>query len=130
MKRLLIALPFLLSACVTRSQMRSLPSDAGLQAVHKAKFEKVRQASRDALGEMAFGIKDDHDLDESTWQILATQGLSGGTVGRLVRVRIEKREEDVSVRVAVRSKTETSGATAADEAIAKDLLEKIDKRLQ
>ena len=130
MNRILIALPLLLAACVTRSRMRSLPSDAGLQGIHKAEFEKVRQASRDALGELEFGIKEDHDLDESTWHILATQGLGSGTMGRLVRIRIEKGEEEVSVRVAIRSKTDTSAASATDQAIARDILEKITKRLQ
>ena len=130
MVRILIALPLLLSACVTRSQMRSLPSDAGIQAIHEADFEKVRKASRDALGELEFGIKDDHDLDESTWQILATQGLGSGTMGRLVRIRIEKGEEEMSVRVVVRSKADTSAAAAADEAIERDLMVKITRLLQ
>ena len=130
MNRILIHLPLLLAACVTRSQMRSLPSDAGVEGVHKADFEKVRQAGRDALGELEFGIKEDHELDDSTWHLLATQGLGSGTMGRLVRVRIEKSEEEVSVRVAIRSKTDTDAAAVADLAIEKDLLDRIAKRLQ
>jgi hypothetical protein len=127
MKRLLPALlPLLLAACATRAEMRSLPSDAGTKGVYAATFEKVRLAAQDSTGELGFKIKEQYGTDDHTY--IASQGLSTGTSGRYVRVRVVKGDE-IAVYVAVRSKAESREAMQTDELIEKDVHKRIAARL-
>lgn len=124
-KTILLALP-LFAACATRAEMRSLPSDAGTKAVYKDSFEKVRLAAQDSTGELGFKIKEQYGADEHVY--IASQGLSTGTSGRYVRVRITKGPE-TAVFVAVRSKAESREAAQTDELIEKDIHKRIAGRL-
>lgn len=105
--------------------MRNLPSDAGSKGVFKASLEKVRLAAQDSTGELGFKIKEQTDTS-----YIASQGMTGSTSGRYVRVRVTTVESgEVHVFVAVRSKAESRDAAHTDDLIEKDILKRITGRL-
>ena len=57
------------AGCMSRNKMRNLPSDAGLQHVYKADFEKARMAARDGLTGAGFNLHDDVSLSEGVWRM-------------------------------------------------------------
>jgi hypothetical protein len=123
----LLLLP-LLCACATKSEVRSLPSDAGVKAVYNEPYDKVRLACQDSTAELGFKVnpKDQSMGSESEyWYIGSQGGLSGS---RYVRVRLVKGPE-TTVYVAVRSKAESREAVQTDELIEKDLHKRIAGRL-
>ena len=132
MKQLLIAVPLLLAACATKGEMLSLPSDAGTKAVYKAPFEKVRLAAQDTSGELDFEIKPkETTTTDAEVRFLSSQGISSGTSGRYLRVRVVKGEGDeVTVFAVIRSKTESSEARMTDDLIEKDFHKKVAARLE
>ncbi len=121
------------AGCATRSEIRSLPMDAGVARTYEKPFDRVRLACRDALGELAFNIKEGEKdtgfIDENHYRIIATQGLAAGTMGRIARVMIENQKSQCAVWVVVRSKVESREAEPADQAIAEDLHKRIAARL-
>jgi hypothetical protein len=121
------------AACATRSEIRSLPMDAGVARTYDKPFDRVRLACRDALGELAFNIKEGEQdtgfIDETHYRIIATQGLAAGTMGRIARIMIENQKSQCAVWVVVRSKVESREAEPADQAIAEDLHKRIAARL-
>ena len=129
---LLLVLPLLLTACATKKSMMARPLDAGLKAVYEAPFDKVKRAAYDSLADMTFGVKDEKwdARDSASWVITASQGLSSGSTGRYARVVIEKTETKQTVYVLVESKAAVRDAATVDDAIAKDLQSRIEKRLQ
>lgn len=129
MKRAILAALPLLAACVTRSEMRSLPSDAGTKAVYQGAFEKVRLAAQDSTGEIGFTIKEQSPGSSVEHWYIGSQGLSSGTSGRFVRVRLVKGDDGIAVFVAVRSKSESREAAQTDELIEKDVHKRIAGRL-
>lgn len=130
MKRLLPLLLIALAACTTRKAMMAKPLDLGLKAEYEAPFDKVKRASYDALSELSFGVKEEKwdSRDRNTWVITASQGLSSGSTGRYARVVIEKTDAKQTVYVLVEAKASTKDAASVDEAIAKDLQARIEKR--
>ena len=120
-------LPLLLGACQTRAAIRNAPSDAGIAASYAGDFDRVKQASRDAVAEASFTVREDGAWDKA-WRIVATQGLSSGTVGRMVRVVLQP-GMPVGVHVLVRSKVDTREAEVADDALAQDIHKRIAARL-
>jgi len=128
MKKILFFLWPILASCATKSEMRSLPSDAGSKGVFKESMEKVRLAAQDSTGELGFKIKEQTSSDlEASY--IASQGLSSGGGGRYVRVRVARNGGEVLVYVAVRSKAESREAAQTDELIEKDILKRIGNRL-
>jgi hypothetical protein len=133
MKMLLRPLPLVLalafSGCVTKKQIASRPSDAGIKSVHKQDFDRVKRAALDAIGELHFEVKEETWADEYRYRIIGSQGLSGGTTGRLVRIMIEKGDSERTVHILVEAKTTTQDATVIDGVIAQDLQKKLAARL-
>jgi hypothetical protein len=126
---LLLALVLAVPGCVTRKQVASRPSDAGIKSVHKQDFDKVKRAALDAVGELHFEVKEQEWADEYRYRIIASQGLSGGSTGRYVRVMIEKGEAERTVYILVEAKTNTQDATVVDGVIAQDLQKRLAARL-
>lgn len=129
MKRtVLVLLPLCLAACATKSEMRTLPSDAGTKAVYKESYEKVRLAAQDSTAELGFKVnpKDQSLASESEYWYIGSQGIGSGN--RYVRVRLVKGAE-TTVFVALRSKAESREATQTDELIEKDIHKRIAARL-
>jgi len=118
-----------LAACATRSELRSLPSDAGIARSYTGSFDKVKLACRDALGQLKLSIKegekDTGPLTETTYRIIASQGISTGTVGRYARILIEDQKGTCVVRILVRSKAESQTNDQLDPIIAEDLHKRI-----
>ena len=136
MKTLLttILITALVAGCATGKKVRNMPSDAGVERTYKADFEKTQQAGRDAMSEGGFTIrdasKDDKAMGEGLWHLQGSQGLKANTVGRYARLRIQKREKDVSIRVLIVSKVDSTDAALGDTAIANALHEGIARRLK
>lgn len=130
MRRVLaFAVVVVLPGCATKSEVRNMPSDSGLAATYTATTEKARLAAKDSITELRYTLKDDVAHAEGWWRILATQGLSSGGAGRIVRVMIEDKKGTVVVRVVVQSRTDTVEARGADAAIAEDVQKRIAVRL-
>lgn len=129
---LLLLLPLLFTGCATKKSMMARPLDAGLKAVYEAPFDKVKRATYDSLADMTFTVKDEKwdSRDSSSWVITSSQGLSTGSTGRYARVVIEKTETKQTVYVLVESKAAVRDAATVDDAIAKDLQSRIEKRVQ
>lgn len=128
---IVLALALLLPAgCVTKKQIAGRPSDAGIKVVYPQDFAKVKRAALDALGELAFDLKEDKWADEYRYQIIASQGLTTGTAGRLVRILIEKGEKERTTYILVESRAGNQDASPVDDAIARDLHRKMDIRLK
>lgn len=132
MKRMLPLLLLALASCTTKKQVMAKPLDLGLKAVYEAPFDKVKRASYDALAELTFSVKEEKwdSRDANTWVITASQGLSSGSTGRYARIAIEKTDAKQTVYVLVEAKAATKDAASVDEAIAKDLQGRIEKRVQ
>jgi hypothetical protein len=134
MRRLvLLASAALLPACATRSELRSMPSDAGIAKTYTATFDKAKLACRDALGELGFrikeGEKDTGPVTETVYRVIGSQGISSGTVGRYARILIEDAQGTCVVRVLVQSKAESRENAQIDPLIAEDLHKRIAARL-
>jgi len=133
MRLFLFALAVALASagCQTKSKVLGAPSDAGISKPYEAPMDKVQRATRDALAEAQFGIKEKETkyLDDARYQILAGQGLSAGSTGRYVRVIIENEKTRCTVRVLVESKVDSQAATPADIAIGEDLHKRIAARI-
>ncbi len=132
MKNLNVALVLALllpAGCVTKKQIAGRPSDAGIKVVYPQDFAKVKRAALDALGELAFEVKEDKWADEYRYQIIASQGLTTGTPGRLVRILIEKGEKERTTYILVESRAGSQDSATIDDAIARDLHRKMDVRL-
>lgn len=114
----------LLAGCATRSAMWSAPSDAGEEGVYAVPFEKALAATKDAAAEMGFVVREERPQGPDRYQVLSSDSA------RYVRLSVEKRASDISVRVLVRSKMDTREAVAADTAIAKDIHARIAARLK
>ena len=127
----LLILPLLLQACTTKKGMSAKPLDVGIKAVHTAPFDKVKKAVLDAMSELDFSIKEEKwdGRSENSYLILGSQGIASAPLGRLCRVVIEKGEAERTLYVHVESKTLGKETLATDEAVAKDLLGRVDKRL-
>jgi len=133
MKRslLLLALPLLAVSCATRKSMLARPLDAGVKAQYEAPFDKVKRAAYDSLAELSFAVKDEKwdARDANSYVINSSQGLSTGSTGRYARIVIEKTETKQTLYVLVESKAAVRDAETVDEAIAKDLQGRIEKRV-
>ena len=129
MKRTLLGLLPLLVACATKSEIKMLPQDAGVKAVYKETYEKVRRAAQDTAAEFGFKTKEEGMKDEHTWHFLASQGMSSGTSGRYLRVVIPTGEAERGVYVVVRSKAESVENQRMDDLLAQDIHKKIAGRL-
>src|SRR5262245_46631780 len=97
MRRLfLLAAAALLPACATRSELRNMPSDAGVLKTYTAPFDKAKIACRDSLSELGFKIKDGEKdsgpVTDKVHRLIASQGISTGTVGRFARIMIEDQQ--------------------------------------
>ena len=127
----LLILPLLLQACTTKKGMTAKPLDTGIKVVHTAPFEKVKKAVLDAMSELDFTIKEEKwdGRSENSYLILGSQGIASAPLGRLCRVVIEKGEAERTLYVHVESKTLGKETLATDEAVAKDLIGRVDKRL-
>ncbi len=128
-------LPFLLlglalAGCASRKSVMAKPLDSGVKAVYDAPFEKVKRAAYDALGELVFKVHEEKwdGRAENVWVIQGSQGLSTGSTGRYVRIAIEKTEKEQTVYVFVEAKAASRDTQSVDDAIAKDLQSKIEKR--
>jgi hypothetical protein len=117
------------TGCATRSKVKNQPSDAGVAATYQAPFAKVKVAARDALAELDFAVREEGILDDHDWRIVASQGITSGTLGRIVRVILEDAGGRVVVRVLVESKLDTDSTSAADGAIADSVHKRIAARL-
>jgi len=111
----------LLSGCATKSEVRNMPSDAGLANSYAVSMDKAKLACKDTLGELGYSVKDDVAHAAGWWRILGSQGLSSGGTGRIIRFMIEDKRDSVVVRVVVQSRVDTAEARAADAAIAEDV---------
>ena len=131
MKRLLPLLVLLAVSCATRKSMMARPLDAGIKAEYEAPFDKVKRAAYDSLSDMTFGVKDEKwdARDANSYVINSSQGLSTGSTGRYARIVIEKTDAKQTVYVLVESKAAVRDAATVDEAIAKDVQSRIEKRL-
>ncbi len=127
---LLLALPLLTVSCATRKSMLARPLDTGIKAEYEAPFDKVKRAVYDSLADLTFSVKDEKwdARDPNSFVINSSQGLSTGSTGRYARVVIEKTETKQTVYVLVESKAAVRDAMTVDEAIAKDLQGRIEKR--
>ena len=127
---LLLVLPLLAVSCATRKSMLARPLDNGIKAEYEAPFDKVKRAVYDSLADMTFSVKDEKwdARDSNSYVINSSQGLSTGSTGRYARVVIEKTETKQTVYVLVESKAAVRDAATVDEAIAKDLQGRIEKR--
>ena len=128
MKRMLLLLVPLLSACATKSEMRNMPSDAGTKGVYKEAYEKVRLAAQDSTAELGFTVnpKDQSLSSDTEYWYIGSQGLTSGN--RRIRVRMSKGPE-TTVFVVVRSKAESREAMQTDDMIEKDVHKRIAARL-
>jgi hypothetical protein len=129
-RTILVALPLLLVACATRSEMRNLPSDAGTKAVYKADFDLVRTACTDSAAELGFTVQPKETVATTAEvRFLATQGLASGTGGRFLRARIVREPVGTVVFVVVRSKVDTADARVTDELLEKEFQQRVAGRL-
>ncbi len=133
MRRLLplLALALTLTACATRKSMMARPLDSGVRAEYEAPFDKVKRAAFDALADMTFGVKEEKwdARDANAYVISSSQGLSTGSTGRYARIVIQKTDAKQTVYVLVESKAAVRDAATVDDAIAKDLQGRIEKRV-
>jgi hypothetical protein len=132
MKRVFaLAAAAILSACSTRKDLDTLPSDAGIPKTYAAPVEKVRLAAQDSLAELAFKPVDKYtrSLTEARWRIIAGQGVSAGSTGRYARVDVEDQKTQCTVWIVVRSKMDSREAMGTDNVLAEDLHKKIAARL-
>jgi hypothetical protein len=67
--------------------------------------------------------------DSNSYVINSSQGLSTGSTGRYARIVIEKTDTKQTVYVLVESKAAVRDAATVDDAIAKDLQGRIEKRV-
>jgi len=132
MKRMLPLVLIALASCTTRKQMLAKPLDSGMKMVYEAPFDKVKRACYDSLAELTFSVKDEKwdNRDTNVFVINSSQGLNSGTTGRYARVAIEKSDAKQTVYVLVEAKSSSKDAMPVDEAIAKDLVSRIEKRVQ
>jgi len=128
---LLAALPLLAVSCATRKSMLARPLDSGIKAEYEAPFDKVKRAAYDSLTDLTFAVKDEKwdARDSNSYVINSSQGLNAGSTGRYARVVIEKTETKQTVYVLVESKAAVKDAATVDDAIAKDLHARIEKRV-
>ena len=124
-------LALLALSCATRKSMLARPLDSGVKAEYEAPFDKVKRAAYDSLSDMTFGVKDEKwDVrDSNSYVINSSQGLNTGSTGRYARIVIEKADAKQTVYVLVESKAAVRDAATVDEAIAKDLQSRIEKRV-
>ena len=122
-----------LVGCVTKREMRELPSDAGNTATYDAPFSKVKRSCEDTMAgdswKRSESEKDTRFVESKVYQIIATQNLSSGTAGWRLRIRIEDKGSQCTVRVAVRSKVDSRENENAENLLAEDLQKKIAARL-
>jgi hypothetical protein len=127
-----LLLPVLLAAvsCTTRKTVMARPLDAGMKSEIEAPFDKVKRAALDALSELSFAVKDEKwdARDPNSYVITSSQGLSSGSTGRYARLVIEKSETKQTVYVLVESKAATHDAATVDEAVARDLQGRLERR--
>ncbi len=133
MKPILFFAALGLVGCVTKREMRELPSDIGSTATYDAPFEKVKRSCEDTMATDAWkrseSDKDTRFVEPKVYQIIGTQNLSSGTAGWRVRIRIEDKGSQCTVRVAVRSKIESRENENTENLLAEDLQKKIAARL-
>lgn len=131
MVRAIVTVPLLLLVgCATRSEVRSLPSDAGTRATYKADFDLVRLACQDVAADLGFTVQPKETIAMATEvRFLATQGLASGTGGRLLRVRIAREPAGIGVFAVVRSKVDTGDTRWTDGLIEKDFQQRVADRL-
>ena len=122
-----------LLGCVTKREMRELPSDTGNAATYDAPFDKVRRSCEDTMAADSWkrsqNEKDTRFVEAKVYQIIGTQNLSSGTAGWRVRIRIEDKGSQCIVRVIVRSKIESHENENAETLLAEDLQKKIAERV-
>ena len=122
----------LAAGCATRSEIRMLPSDTGTKAVYRSSPDRVRLACMDTAGELGFKIKEQTGA-ETDHTFIASQGLSSGSSGRYLRVRLARGDGDageMKVFVVVRSKVESKETAHTDALMEKDIQQRIAKRLE
>lgn len=128
------AVPFafllVLSACASGPSVTTAPPDSGERAVYKASFDRVRTAARDALTASDFSIDEDRRLDQVDWQLVASQGIGSGTLGRRARLTFRDRKDGVEVWVLVESKASGKAGDLESNAIAAQIQREMAARLK
>ncbi len=126
---MLIAILPLLAACATKGEVKMLPPDAGVKAVYKESYEKVKLAAQHTALELGFKQKEEGMKDEHTYYFLSSQGMGTGSSGRYLRIIIPSGEAERAVYVVVRSKAESVENQRMDDLLAQDIHKKIAARL-
>ena len=130
---MILLLPILLAAaaCTTRKTVMARPLDSGIQVQIEAPFERVKLAALESLSDLSFAVKDEKwdPRDPNAYVVTSSQGLSSGSTGRYARIVIEKSETKQTVHVLVESKAGTRDAASIDDAVARDLESRLEKRV-
>jgi hypothetical protein len=133
MRRRALAVPLLaLAACATRSDVDSLPSDAGIPKTYAFPFEKVLPACENSLAELGFKKVEKYtrSIAAQRFRLLSSQGVTGESSGRFARIDIENQNTQCTVWVVLLSKVKSREAEAVENAIAEDLHKRIAARLK
>jgi len=120
----------MLAACASGPSVTTAPPDSGERGVYKATFDRVRTAARDALTASDFSVDEDKRLDQVDWQIVASQGLGSGTLGRRVRLTFRDRKDGIEVWVLVDSKASGKAGDLETNAIAAQIHREMAARLK
>lgn len=133
MRRFSVVAILALAACVSKREMRDLPSDAGIAKTYDAPFDKVKLACEDTLAgdywKKSDSDKDTHFVATKIYQIIATQNLASASAGWRARVRVEDQGAQCTVRVVVRSKVDSRETVNTENVLAEDLQKKIAARI-
>lgn len=114
----IIAAIFLLvfsMGCATTDSLRNSSISEGVPRTFNTEFERVLKASRESVVEVGLNIEDAYQANDHTWVILAKKPTSAWSWGELVRVVVEKNNENETiVRVLTKRKLATNVTAKGD----------------
>ena len=115
-------------ACATVSNTAEAPADDEVVAIYGADLKRDVSAARDGLRELGFTIKELSRIDERSWRLIATHGVTGTSWGTVVRIIFE-RDASKNIRVRILTRRRALGNVLSKDNYAPDIFDKMDGKL-
>lgn len=124
----LLAASILLYGCATSAGLRTAPIQAGTARIFSGEFEQVLKAAKESMLEVGLSVEDSTKVNDHTYLIVGSKGLSAFSYGELVRLIVEETDpSEITVRVYTKRRLATNVTAKGD--YSKEIFARIESKL-
>lgn len=120
-----------IGGCASAASLQTAPLHSGTSRTYEADYDDAVRVAREAMIEAGMIFESASEVDDRTWMMIGKRPTSGFSWGELVRVVVQRDEENErEVRIFVYSKRRIATNIAAKGDYATSILENIALKLR